>query len=180
MLLETLTAYQKRDPAARSKLEIFLLYAGVHAIRVGQRTGIHNIRIGTGREQDAKLFLKLVLGNRGPVDVDAGHLFHLLHAGDLVDIAHDGAAIVDPDIQLCAVFGNGQGELFGLLGMPPSSPVSLVSPETVLLPEAVLLSPLPPQPAKAATNRLALRIKANTFFSFMMLLLSGVVFTSML
>ena len=31
MLLETLTAYQKRDPAARSKLEIFLLYAGVHA-----------------------------------------------------------------------------------------------------------------------------------------------------
>ena len=32
MLFETLTAYQKRDPAARGKLEIFLLYAGVHAI----------------------------------------------------------------------------------------------------------------------------------------------------
>ena len=32
MLWETLTAYQKRDPAARSKLEILLLYAGVHAI----------------------------------------------------------------------------------------------------------------------------------------------------
>ena len=31
-LNETLTAYQKRDPAARSKLEIFLLYQGVHAI----------------------------------------------------------------------------------------------------------------------------------------------------
>ena len=31
MLLETLNAYQKRDPAARSKVEIFLLYAGVHA-----------------------------------------------------------------------------------------------------------------------------------------------------
>ena len=31
MLLETLNAYQKRDPSARSKLEIFLLYAGVHA-----------------------------------------------------------------------------------------------------------------------------------------------------
>ena len=30
-LNETLTAYQKRDPAARSKLEIFLLYPGVHA-----------------------------------------------------------------------------------------------------------------------------------------------------
>ena len=30
-LNETLEAYQKRDPAARSKLEIFLLYPGVHA-----------------------------------------------------------------------------------------------------------------------------------------------------
>ena len=30
-LKETLEAYQRRDPAARSKLEIFLLYAGVHA-----------------------------------------------------------------------------------------------------------------------------------------------------
>ena len=31
-LRETLAAYQARDPAARSKLEIFLLYPGVHAI----------------------------------------------------------------------------------------------------------------------------------------------------
>ncbi|MEG0755658.1 MAG: serine O-acetyltransferase [Oscillospiraceae bacterium] len=31
-LNETLTAYQRRDPAARSKLEIFLLYPGVHAL----------------------------------------------------------------------------------------------------------------------------------------------------
>jgi serine O-acetyltransferase len=31
-LNETLAAYQARDPAARSKLEIFLLYPGVHAI----------------------------------------------------------------------------------------------------------------------------------------------------
>ena len=31
-LIETLGAYQARDPAARSKLEIFLLYPGVHAI----------------------------------------------------------------------------------------------------------------------------------------------------
>ncbi len=30
-LRETLAAYQARDPAARSKLEIFLLYPGVHA-----------------------------------------------------------------------------------------------------------------------------------------------------
>ncbi|WP_409968305.1 serine O-acetyltransferase [Bengtsoniella intestinalis] len=29
---ELLTAYQKRDPAARSKVEIFLLYSGVHAV----------------------------------------------------------------------------------------------------------------------------------------------------
>ena len=31
-LMETLEAYQQRDPAARSKLEILLLYQGVHAI----------------------------------------------------------------------------------------------------------------------------------------------------
>ena len=31
-VFETLGAYQARDPAARSKLEIFLLYPGVHAI----------------------------------------------------------------------------------------------------------------------------------------------------
>jgi serine O-acetyltransferase len=31
-LFETLRAYQNRDPAARSKVEIFLLYPGVHAI----------------------------------------------------------------------------------------------------------------------------------------------------
>ena len=31
-LIETLSAYQARDPAARSKLEIFLLYPGVHAL----------------------------------------------------------------------------------------------------------------------------------------------------
>ena len=32
MLMDTLRAYQRRDPAARGKLEIFLLYGGVHAI----------------------------------------------------------------------------------------------------------------------------------------------------
>lgn len=31
-LSETLAAYQARDPAARSRLEIFLLYPGVHAL----------------------------------------------------------------------------------------------------------------------------------------------------
>ena len=31
-LTELLSAYQARDPAARSRLEIFLLYPGVHAV----------------------------------------------------------------------------------------------------------------------------------------------------
>ncbi len=35
-LLETLDAYKQRDPAARSRLEIFLLYPGVHAL-IGHR-----------------------------------------------------------------------------------------------------------------------------------------------
>lgn len=35
-LMETLEAYKQRDPAARSKLEIFLLYPGVHAL-IGHR-----------------------------------------------------------------------------------------------------------------------------------------------
>ena len=33
-LRETLEAYQKNDPAARSKWEVFLLYNGLHAIIV--------------------------------------------------------------------------------------------------------------------------------------------------
>ena len=46
-LNETLEAYQRRDPAARSKLEIFLLYQGVHAIifhRVSHWLYCHNLR----------------------------------------------------------------------------------------------------------------------------------------
>ena len=42
MLIETLGAYQRRDPAARSKLEILLLYAGVHAI-LYYRSEEHNV-----------------------------------------------------------------------------------------------------------------------------------------
>ena len=45
-LIETLEAYQRRDPAARSKLEIFLLYQGVHAIifhRVSHWLYQHNL-----------------------------------------------------------------------------------------------------------------------------------------
>ena len=44
---ETLRAYQARDPAARSKLEIFLLYPGVHAIifhRVSHWLWKHRLR----------------------------------------------------------------------------------------------------------------------------------------
>ncbi len=46
-LSETLGAYQRRDPAARSKLEILLLYQGVHAIlfhRVSHWLWTHNLR----------------------------------------------------------------------------------------------------------------------------------------
>ena len=42
-----LAAYQRRDPAARSKLEIFLLYPGVHAIiyhRIAHWLFRHNLR----------------------------------------------------------------------------------------------------------------------------------------
>lgn len=44
---ETLRAYQARDPAARSRLEIFLLYPGVHAIifhRVSHWLWRHGLR----------------------------------------------------------------------------------------------------------------------------------------
>jgi len=46
-LNETLEAYQRRDPAARSKLEILLLYQGVHAIifhRVSHWLWRHKLR----------------------------------------------------------------------------------------------------------------------------------------
>ncbi len=46
-LSETLAAYQARDPAARSKLEIFLLYPGVHALichRVSHWLWRHHLR----------------------------------------------------------------------------------------------------------------------------------------
>ncbi|MEG2455813.1 MAG: serine O-acetyltransferase, partial [Oscillospiraceae bacterium] len=46
-LTETLSAYQQRDPAARSKLEIFLLYPGVHALiyhRIAHWFYRHNLR----------------------------------------------------------------------------------------------------------------------------------------
>ncbi len=46
-LIETLAAYQARDPAARSKLEVFLLYPGVHAViyhRIAHWCYCHNLK----------------------------------------------------------------------------------------------------------------------------------------
>lgn len=46
-LYETLAAYQARDPAARSKLEIFLLYPGVHALifhRIAHWLHMHHLK----------------------------------------------------------------------------------------------------------------------------------------
>ena len=46
-LMETLQAYQRNDPAARSKLEVLLLYNGVHAIigyRISHWLWVHRIR----------------------------------------------------------------------------------------------------------------------------------------
>ena len=46
-LMETLAAYQRNDPAARSKLEVFLLYNGVHAIifyRISHWLWTHRLR----------------------------------------------------------------------------------------------------------------------------------------
>ena len=45
-----LAAYQRRDPAARSKLEIFLLYPGVHALlwhRAADRKSVGRERVWT-------------------------------------------------------------------------------------------------------------------------------------
>ena len=44
---ETLAAYQARDPAARSKLEVFLLYPGVHATiyyRIAHFLHVHGLK----------------------------------------------------------------------------------------------------------------------------------------
>ena len=44
---ETLRAYQARDPAARSRLEIFLLYPGVHAVlyhRLAHFLYVHHLK----------------------------------------------------------------------------------------------------------------------------------------
>lgn len=57
---ETLKAYQERDPAARSRLEIFLLYPGVHAIifhRVSHWLWTHGLRfLGRLNSQLARHF----------------------------------------------------------------------------------------------------------------------------
>ena len=50
-LKETLAAYQARDPAARSKLEVLLLYPGVHATMYHQAAHFcycHNLSFWPG------------------------------------------------------------------------------------------------------------------------------------
>ena len=47
-LKETIEAYQRNDPAARSKLEIFFLYNGLHAIiyhRVAHWLFTHHMKV---------------------------------------------------------------------------------------------------------------------------------------
>ena len=46
-LLETIRAYQKNDPAARSGLEVFFLYAGIHAMidyRIAHWLHLHKLK----------------------------------------------------------------------------------------------------------------------------------------
>ncbi len=46
-LLETIRAYQKNDPAARSGLEVFFLYAGIHAMidyRIAHWLHVHKLK----------------------------------------------------------------------------------------------------------------------------------------
>ena len=46
-LLETIHAYQKNDPAARSGLEVFFLYAGIHAMidyRIAHWLHVHKLK----------------------------------------------------------------------------------------------------------------------------------------
>lgn len=97
-------------------------YAGLSAAGI-EHAGVDDVRVVAGGEQDAQPVVDLLQGDGGPVDVDAGHLFHLLHAGDAVDVADDGAAVGDVHIQLGAVLGERQGELFRLAGL--SGPAGL-------------------------------------------------------
>ena len=59
-LSELLGAYQKRDPAARSKLEIFLLYPGVHAV-IFHRVSHWTAEIG----DDCLIYHGVTLGGTG-------------------------------------------------------------------------------------------------------------------
>ena len=79
---ETLRAYQARDPAARSRLEIFLLYPGVHAIifhRVSHWLWTHGFRfLGRLNSQVGRHFTGIeihpgaVIGRRLVIDHGMG------------------------------------------------------------------------------------------------------------
>lgn len=79
---ETLRAYQARDPAARSRLEIFLLYPGVHAVifhRVSHWLWTHHLRfLGRLNSQLGRRFTGIeihpgaVIGRRLVIDHGMG------------------------------------------------------------------------------------------------------------
>ena len=90
-LLETIRAYQKNDPAARSGLEVFFLYAGIHAMidyRIAHWLHIHKLkflarfvsqwsRLWTGIElhPGAKIGRRLVIDpGRGTVIGETGEI----------------------------------------------------------------------------------------------------------
>lgn len=93
-LNELLTAYQRRDPAAKSKLEIFLLYPGVHAIifhRVSHFLWTHHMKfLARWNSQIARFFTGIeihpgaVIGKRLVIDHGMGVVI-----GETAEIGND-------------------------------------------------------------------------------------------
>ena len=85
-----LAAYQRRDPAARSKLEVFLLYPGVHAVlyhRLAHWLYVHKrfflarcvsqwSRFWTGIE----IHPGATIGHRLVIDLSLIHILHRLQS----------------------------------------------------------------------------------------------------
>jgi len=93
-LNELLTAYQQRDPAAKSKLEILLLYPGVHATifhRVSHFLWTHHLRfLARWNSQLARFFTGIeihpgaVIGRRLVIDHGMGVVI-----GETAEIGND-------------------------------------------------------------------------------------------
>ena len=112
-LMETLEAYQRRDPAARSKLEIFLLYQGVHATlyhRLAHWLYCHNWkflarfvsqwnRFWTGIE----IHPGAKIGRRFVIDHGMGIVIgETAEVGDAVEDDGVDAGVEEKDLQLAA------------------------------------------------------------------------------